>query len=60
MLVQIFIIDASANPPPSDDLFGMMISFKLPKSHSSPRDPSLDASKTASASAKQGILGFSI
>jgi hypothetical protein len=54
------IIDASANPPPSDDRFGVMISFRLPKSHSSPPDHGLDASKAAAASAKQGILGFSI
>ena len=54
------IIDASTNPPPSNDLFGVMISFRVPKSHSSPLDPGLDASKAAAASAKQGILGFSI
>ena len=54
------IIDTFANPPLNDDLFGVMISFKLPKSHSSPLDPSLDASKATAASAKQGILGFSI
>ena len=41
------IIDAFANPPPSDDLFGVMISFRLPKSHSSPPDPGLEASKAA-------------
>ena len=54
------IINASANPHPSDDLFGVMISFRLPKSHSSPPNSGLDASKVAAASAKQGILGFSI
>jgi hypothetical protein len=54
------IIDASTNPPPSDDLFGVMTSFKLPKSHSSPLDLGLDASKVAVASTKQGILDFSI
>ena len=54
------IIDAFANPPPSNDLFGVMISFYLPKSHSSPPDLGLDASKAAAVSAKQGIIGFSI
>ena len=60
MLVTFNIINASTNPPPSDDLFGVMISFKLPKSQYSPHDPGLDGSKAATASAKQGILGFSI
>ena len=58
--VQLQHHNTSANPPQSDDLFGVMISFRLPKSHSSPHDLGLDASKAAAASAKQGILSFSI
>ena len=55
-LFNISIIDASANPLPSGDLFGMMKSLRLPKSHSRPPDPSLDASIATNASAKEDIL----
>jgi hypothetical protein len=39
---------------------GVMIAFKLLKSRSSPPYTCLDASKAGVASAKHGIIGFSI
>jgi hypothetical protein len=60
MLVQLQYHQCLCKSFPNDDLFGVMISLELPKSHFSPLDPGLDASKAVVASAKHGILDFSI